>query len=78
MRATVVVKLKDSVLDPQGETIRRALNKLGFPVRSVRQGKFFELELEGDSPDAGRLEAISRDVLSNPIIEDFAILDRSK
>ena len=75
MKATVVVKRKESVLDPQGETIRRALNKMGFPVRSVRQGKYFELEFEGDSEDVERLETISRDVLSNPIIETFKILE---
>ncbi|MBI2821019.1 MAG: phosphoribosylformylglycinamidine synthase subunit PurS [Acidobacteria bacterium] len=74
MKATVLVRLKPGVLDPQGEAIRRALNKLGHPVRSVRQAKYFELELEGDLPDPARLEEISRDVLSNPIIEDFYVL----
>ncbi|MBI3940414.1 MAG: phosphoribosylformylglycinamidine synthase subunit PurS [Acidobacteria bacterium] len=74
MKATVVVKLKEGVLDPQGETIRRALNKLGHPVQSVRQGKYFELEFD-DPPDAQRLEEISRAVLSNPIIENFFIED---
>jgi phosphoribosylformylglycinamidine synthase PurS subunit len=73
MKATVIVKLKEGVLDPQGETIRRALNKLGYPVQSVRQGKYFELELEGDAANSACLEQISRDVLSNPIVETFRI-----
>ncbi len=73
MKTTVIVKLKEGVLDPQGETIRRALNKLGHPVQSVRQGKYFELEFEGNSIDRSTLERISREVLSNPIIEDFYI-----
>ena len=73
MKATVIVKLKEGVLDPQGETIRRALNKLGYPVQSVRQGKYFELEMENRTSDPSLLEKISREVLSNPIIEDFRI-----
>jgi len=73
MKITVIVKPKEGVLDPQGETIRRALNKLGHSVQSVRQGKYFELEFNGDSVDSKTLETISRDVLSNPIVEDFHI-----
>ena len=72
MKATVIVRLKEGVLDPQGETIRRALGKLGHPVQSVRQGKYFELEFDSP-PDRARLEEISNAVLSNPIIEDFVI-----
>lgn len=75
MKKTVIVKLKEGVLDPQGETIRRALNKLGHPVQSVCQGKYFELEFEGNSGNRSTLEIIARDVLSNPIIEDFYIQD---
>ncbi|HEY2933236.1 MAG TPA: phosphoribosylformylglycinamidine synthase subunit PurS [Acidobacteriota bacterium] len=73
MKITVIVKPKEGVLDPQGETIRRALNKLGHSVQSVRQGKYFELEFNGNSVDRKTLETISRDVLSNPIVEDFHI-----
>jgi hypothetical protein len=51
------------------------LNKLGHPVRSVCQGKYFELEFEGNSGNRPTLELIARDVLSNPIIEDFYIQD---
>ena len=75
MKAKVIVRLKEGVLDPQGQTIRRALTKMGHPVASVRQGKYFELEFEESDHEGlqALLEEISRDVLSNPIIEDFEI-----
>ena len=70
MKARVYVTFKQSVLDPQGQTIRAALNGLGHKgIEEVRQGKFFEITL-----DAGEdLDAIARDVLSNPVIEDYRI-----
>lgn len=78
MKARVYVTFKPSVLDPQGQTIRAALNGLGHKeVEDVRQGKFFEVTLANSaaSPDELRagLEVISRDVLSNPVIEDYRI-----
>jgi phosphoribosylformylglycinamidine synthase len=58
------------VLDPQGQTIRAALNGLGHKgIEDVRQGKFFEITLQPDED----LDAISREVLSNPVIEDYRI-----
>jgi phosphoribosylformylglycinamidine synthase len=70
LKARVYVTFKPSVLDPQGQTIRAALNGLGYKgVEDVRQGKFFEITL-GPGED---LETISRDVLSNPVIEDYRI-----
>lgn len=77
MKAKVVVRLKEGVLDPQGTAIRRALTRIGHErVTSVRQGKYFEIEFEGET-DADALrsqtEEIARKVLSNPIIEDFRI-----
>jgi phosphoribosylformylglycinamidine synthase subunit PurS len=75
MKAHVYVTLKTSVLDPQGQTIHNALRKIGFAeVTAVRQGKYFELSLaEGLSPDAARtqVERIARDVLTNPVIEEY-------
>ena len=77
MKARVYVTLKPSVLDPQGQTIRSALNSLGHKqVLSVRQGKYFELEFNDQIP--GRvavkdLEEIARDVLSNGVIEDYRV-----
>lgn len=65
---------KQTVLDPQGQTIQRALASLGYAkVQDVRQGKFFVLALDGVSRDEARqqVERIAKDVLTNPIIEDF-------
>lgn len=70
MKARVYVTFKQSVLDPQGQTIRAALNGLGHKgIEDVRQGKFFEITLKGHED----LDAIARDVLSNPVIEDYRI-----
>jgi phosphoribosylformylglycinamidine synthase len=77
MKARVYVSMKPSVLDPQGQTVRSALVGLGHrEIASVRQGKFFEIGLtEGTSRGEAteRLSEIARDVLSNPVIEDYEI-----
>ena len=81
MKAKVIVRLKEGVLDPQGQTICRSLNRMGHSeVSLVRQGKYFEIELERntDIETTRRLvEAISQDVLSNPLIESFKIQEIS-
>jgi len=75
MKAYVYVLLKRSVLDPQGKTIQGALNKLGYKgLQDVRQGKFFELTLDGGlgrTQAEGEVGRIAREVLTNPVIEDF-------
>lgn len=74
MKAHVWVMLKSTVLDPQGQTIQHALASLGYTqVREVRQGKFFVLELNGVSREDARkqVERIAREVLTNPVIEEF-------
>jgi phosphoribosylformylglycinamidine synthase subunit PurS len=74
MKAHVWVMLKTTVLDPQGKTIQHALSSLGYSqVSSVRQGKFFVLELDGTNKDEVRaqVEKIAREVLTNPVIEEF-------
>lgn len=74
MKAHVWVMPKRTVLDPQGQTIHHALSSLGYDaVKAVRQGKFFVLDLEGWSRDDARkeLERISREVLTNPVIEEY-------
>ena len=77
MKAHVFVTLKSTVLDPQGQTIARALNGMGHPeIASVRQGKFFVIELaEGTSPETAltNLEQIAKDVLPNPVIEEYRV-----
>lgn len=77
MRFRVHVSLKASVLDPQGQTIRAALNGQGHHVvADVRQGKYFDIEI---TPETGldqaraEVELIARDVLANPVIEDFRV-----
>ena len=76
MKANVYVSLKKTVLDPQGQTILSALHGLGYRnIAAVRQGKHFELELAvGLSPEQARseVERIAREVLTNPVIEEFS------
>jgi phosphoribosylformylglycinamidine synthase subunit PurS len=74
MKAHVWVMLKSTVLDPQGQTIQRALSSLGYEkIQDVRQGKFFVLSLDGMSrEEASReVERIAKEVLTNPVIEEF-------
>ena len=75
MKAYVYVSLKKSVLDPQGKTIQGALHKMGYQgLQDVRQGKYFEISLNGGlSKDQARaeVERIAREVLTNPVIEEF-------
>lgn len=75
MKAYVYVSLKRSVLDPQGKTIQGALQKLGYQgLQAVRQGKFFELTLDGGldkSQAESAVGKIAREVLTNPVIEEF-------
>lgn len=66
--------LKGTVLDPQGKAIEKALVSLGHEeVRDVRQGKFFVLQLDGATRETAtkQVERIAREVLSNPVIEEF-------
>jgi phosphoribosylformylglycinamidine synthase len=72
----VDVMLKPEIHDPQGEAVLSASHRLGFGnVTGVRQGKRFELEIEGaaDGPALVAIEELSRDLLANPVIEEFSI-----
>jgi len=74
MKAHIWVMPKSTVLDPQGQTIERALSSLGYArIHNVRQGKFFVLELDGLSREEAtqQVERIAKDVLTNPVIEQF-------
>ena len=74
MMAHVYVTLKRTVLDPQGQTIHNALKKMRYAgVEDVRQGKYFQLTLHAmDAADARtEVERIAREVLTNPVIEEF-------
>lgn len=76
MKAYVYVSLKKSVLDPQGKTIYNALNKMGYKgLGDVRQGKYFEISLDGGlekETAKAEVERIAREVLTNPVIEEFS------
>jgi phosphoribosylformylglycinamidine synthase subunit PurS len=76
MKATVYVRLKEEVLDPQGDAVRRALGTLGFNgVKGVRVGKLIEIELDDATAGDPRaaLERMAADMLANTVIEDFEI-----
>jgi phosphoribosylformylglycinamidine synthase PurS subunit len=77
MKAKVYVSLKPGVLDPQGKAIQHSVELLGYSgISDVRQGKYFEIALDGslDNPQArDSVEKIAREVLSNPIIEDYQV-----
>ncbi len=75
-RVVVDVMLKPEILDPQGKAVHGALPRLGFDgVTDVRQGKRFELELDGEATEEALAEVhkIAETLLSNPVIEDFEI-----
>ena len=77
MKARVYVTLKPSVLDPQGKAIKHSVGLLGYDaVSDIRQGKYFEIAIDGPLTTAqarAETERMARDVLSNPIIEDFRV-----
>ncbi len=75
-RVVVDVMLKPEILDPQGQAVSRALPRLGFEgIADVRQGKRFELEVEGavDDDVLGRIHKIAESFLANTVIEDFTV-----
>jgi phosphoribosylformylglycinamidine synthase subunit PurS len=77
MKARVFVTLKSTVLDPQGQTVRAALNGLGHTaIADVRQGKYFEIALaDGLTKEAAlrEVETIAHEVLANPVIEEYRV-----
>jgi phosphoribosylformylglycinamidine synthase subunit PurS len=77
MKARVHVVMKPTVLDPQGQTIRSALQGLGYSaITDVRQGKYFDIGIAaGVSREQAQkdIEAIAHDVLANPVIEEYRV-----
>lgn len=76
MKAKVYVNLKPSVLDPQGKAIQHSVELLGFSgISDIRQGKYFEIALDGlnQSQAQESVERMAREVLSNPIIEEYRV-----
>ena len=75
MRATVLVRPKGGILDPQGEAVERALQHLGFPVGDARVGRVIDLEVEATSTAEARtqVEEMCDRLLANPLIESYEI-----
>ena len=75
MRATVLVRPKSGILDPQGDAVERALRQLGFPVGDARVGRVIDLEVDATSPDEarGQVEKMCDRLLANPLIESYEI-----
>ena len=73
--ATVTVRLKHGVLDPEAETTRQALERLGFELDGLRAADVFELDLEAESSDAAadRAAEMAERLLANPTIHDYAV-----
>jgi phosphoribosylformylglycinamidine synthase len=75
VRATVFVRPKGGILDPQGEAVRSSLEHLGFPVTSARVGRLVDLEIDARDPAEARarVERMCAELLANPLIESVEI-----
>jgi phosphoribosylformylglycinamidine synthase len=75
MRATVLVRPKPGILDPQGEAVESSLRQLGFTVEQARIGRVVDLELEESDPEQAKanLERMCEQLLANPLIESYEI-----
>ena len=80
MKVKVIVTPKAAVLDPQGAAVREAMQHLGMPgVRSVRIGRYLEIDVDGEAAEVEpRLHELCRDLLSNPVIEDYELAKAEK
>ncbi len=76
MKVTVTIDRRPEIADPEGTTVKRALHDLGFTeATSVRMDRVIHMDVEGDDPDVvkARVEDMCRQLLANPVLEDFAI-----
>jgi phosphoribosylformylglycinamidine synthase PurS subunit len=75
VKAMVVVRPKDGILDPQGDAVRHSLRKLGFDVSSARIGRVVDLEVAADDREGAReqVQRMCSELLANPLIESFEI-----
>ena len=78
MKATVIVTLKPTVLDPQGMTIQRSVQSMGLSdITDIRQGKYFDIHINDSIPRERRehaVEKLAKEVLTNPVIEQYRIV----
>jgi phosphoribosylformylglycinamidine synthase subunit PurS len=77
MRATVLVRPKAGILDPQGEAVESSLRQLGFPVGEARVGRVIDLDVEAATADEarGEIERMCERLLANPLIEDYEVVE---
>ena len=75
MKATVLVRPKEGILDPQGQAVEQSLRKLGFAVAEARVGRVVDVEVEASSADEARerVEAMCAQLLANPLIESYEV-----
>jgi phosphoribosylformylglycinamidine synthase subunit PurS len=75
MKATVLVRPKHGILDPQGQAVESSLRQLGFAVGEARVGRVVDLEVESDDPAGARaeVERMCEQLLANPLIESYEI-----
>ena len=75
MKATVLVRPKGGILDPQGEAVERSLRQLGFEVGEARVGRVIDLEVDASTAEEARtqLERMCENLLANPLIESYEI-----
>jgi phosphoribosylformylglycinamidine synthase len=75
VKATVLIRPKEAILDPQGEAVGEALRTLGFAVTGARVGRLVDVDLDTDDPVEARtaLDSMARDLLANPLTESFTI-----
>ena len=75
MKATVLVRPKEGILDPQGQAVEQSLRKLGFSVAETRIGRVVDLEVEATDPSMARaeVERMCEQLLANPLIESYEI-----
>jgi phosphoribosylformylglycinamidine synthase len=80
LKATVLVRPKPGILDPQGEAVQSSLRQLGFAVEETRIGKIVDLEVDAADPDRARadLERMCEQLLANPLIESYEITIRER
>ena len=75
MKATVLVRPKEGILDPQGQAVEQSLRKLGFAVGHARVGRVVDFEVEASNPDEARerVDEMCRQLLANPLIESYEV-----
>jgi phosphoribosylformylglycinamidine synthase len=75
MKATVLVRPKEGILDPQGQAVEQSLRKLGFDVGHARVGRVVDFEVEASNPEEARerVAEMCRELLANPLIESYEV-----